>query len=282
MLKNARIQTVRWMVFIALLSTCTLLFMPFSLVPSSALNLSQLSCLVSNASGDKTFRIYTPTDWQANELMSYFCESVLAGDEYARVELSWKPREHINSEDILSQQFDMLFNRPRVLNGLLPDHQAFYEQALILPAYTVYLYAHIPLQNLSSATFYKRSLGLLDDKRSQSGFLIPEIELRKKGITLDNNNTRWFHHRNDLVSAFLSGRVDFIPAIGIEPELSKWPRENRIELKTIPSAGSWYLSNALPKAIKCKTSQSLLAKMQQSPVMNQLLDNDKLKSYPCD
>ncbi|WP_353498264.1 hypothetical protein [Vibrio sp. CB1-14] len=281
MLNNSRFIIVLWTALIALSSIGILLVMPYSLVTSAPLNLNQLSCNVIKPIGDQTFRIYTPSDWQANELTTFFCESVLIGSDYAHVELSWKPRENISSDDILSQQFDMLFSRPRVLNGLLPDHETFYQQGLILPPYTVYLYAHIPINRLSAATLYKRNIGLLDDKRSQSGFLIPEVELRKRGVTLDNTNTHWFHHRNDLINAFTSKSVDFIPAIGIEPELTGWPEGQRIELKTIPSAGSWYISNAVPNSIKCAASVSLLTKMRQSKPMHQLLDNTHINIDNC-
>lgn len=281
MLKKSRFRMVRWIPLIALLSISILLIMPFALVTSATLTLYQLSCNVAESTGDKTFRIYVPSDWQAKELTDHFCGAVLRGSRYAHVELSWKPRSSITSDDILSQQFDLLFSRPRVLTGLLPDHETFYQQGLILPPYTIYLYAHIPMNRLSMATLYKRNIGLLDDKRSQSGYLIPEVELRKRGVELDDTNTHWFHHRNDLVAAFMSKSIDFMPAIGIEPELAGWPQDQRIALKTIPSAGSWYFSNALSNSIKCAASESLLMKMQQSKPMQELLDNPHINIDAC-
>jgi hypothetical protein len=63
---------VLWTALIALSSIGILLVMPYSLVTSAPLNLNQLSCNVIKPIGDQTFRIYTPSDWQANELTTFF------------------------------------------------------------------------------------------------------------------------------------------------------------------------------------------------------------------
>ncbi len=279
--RNTLFRATQWSFFVASLLSGTLLLLPFSVLQTDRINLNQLSCQVDVSIGDKTFRIYTPSDWQAEAMAAFFCESVLTGSDYARVELSWKPREHLTPDDLLSQHFDLLFSRPRVLNGLAPDTQSLYQETLVLPAYTIYLYGHIPIYQLSSATLYKRNIGLLDDKRSQSGFLVPEIELKKRGVVLNDSETKWFNHRADLVEAFVKNQVDFIPAIGIEPELTDWPPEQRFELKTIPSAGSWYLSRALSQALRCEASQSLLERHQQSPVMGNLLIKTTMATDAC-
>lgn len=281
MLRNTLFRTAGWIISAVFLLIAAVLIMPAALISNSPINLNQLSCQVADSSGNKTFRIYTPSNWKAQEMAALFCDSVLVGSDYSRLELSWKPRERFTSDDLLAQHFDLLFSRPRVLNGLVPDSQSLYEQALVLPAYTIYLYGHIPIRRLASATLYKRTIGLLDDKRSQSGFLIPEVELKKRGVKLSAENTRWFHHRNDLVRAFIDRDVDFIPAIGIEPELVSWSSEQRIALKTIPSAGSWYLSHSLSDALKCSISQSLITKLQESPLMGELLQQTKMSTDAC-
>ncbi len=279
--RNTFFRSAQWGSFVVSLFLGTLLVLPLSILQTGPINLNQLSCQVDASVGDKTFRIYTPSDWQAEAMAAFFCESVLSGSDFARVELSWKPREHFTSDDLISQRFDLLFSRPRVLNGLAPDTQSLYEETLVLPAYTIYLYGHIPIYQLSSATLYKRSIGLLDDKRSQSGFLVPEIELKKHGVVLNNSETKLFNHRADLVEAFVEKQVDFIPAIGIEPELTDWPTEQRFELKTIPSAGSWYLSKALNQTLRCEASQSLLKRHQESPVMGNLLNKTTMATDAC-
>ncbi|MCL9777485.1 hypothetical protein [Vibrio methylphosphonaticus] len=212
---------------------------------------SQVNCTVTESQGNKRFSIYIPTDWNAQPLANIFCDTLLKTSDYRDVVVSWKPREQLSADELLAQEFDLVMSRHRELNGLVPDYSTLYHELLSYPQYPIYLYAQMTLDSVTQSLFYKRTVGLLRDKKSQSGHLIPLLALKQRQIALPAEQLRWFDNREQMIRAFSNREVDFIPALGIETGLANWPTTQRALLKTMPSLGSWFLATTVESSIGC-------------------------------
>ncbi|MGF1778438.1 hypothetical protein [Vibrio nomapromontoriensis] len=213
--------------------------------------LAQTHCVVSESTGQDSFRIYIPTDWRAQQLATVLCQELLRGTHYQDVIISWKSRESLSADELLLQEFDLVMSRHRELNGLVPDYATLYHELLSYPQYPIYLYAQMRLDSVTQSVFYKRTVGLLRDKKSQSGHLIPLLALKQRQIVVPAEQLRWFDNREQMIRAFSNREVDFIPALGIESGLASWPMKQRTLLKTMPSLGSWFLATTVESSIGC-------------------------------
>ncbi|MFA0438905.1 hypothetical protein BCU70_09390 [Vibrio sp. 10N.286.49.C2] len=223
-------------VFVALMAIYVYIAVP-KISVSDAPIFSQARCSVDEAQGSASFRIYIPTDWNAQQLADDFCNRLLKNSQYSHVVVSWKPRQQLSADEMLGQQYELIMTRHREFNGLVPDYITLYREIVSYPKYSVYFYGQMTIAALSSSVFYKRTIGLLRDNKSQSGHLIPLITLKQLGVTFDQEHIRWFSNREQMLRAFEQQEVDFIPGLGIEPQLSKWPENKRVLLKTMPSLG---------------------------------------------
>lgn len=69
--RNTFFRSAQWGSFVVSLFLGTLLVLPLSILQTGPINLNQLSCQVDASEGDKTFRIYTPSDWQAEAMAAF-------------------------------------------------------------------------------------------------------------------------------------------------------------------------------------------------------------------
>ena len=56
--------------------------------------------------------------------------SLLAGQPFETVTVSWQPREMLSTEQLLSDNYALILNRDYALSGLLPNWDDFYTAIL--------------------------------------------------------------------------------------------------------------------------------------------------------
>lgn len=258
-----RKQFARLSLFVALTAIYVYIVSPKVSV-SDAPIFSQIRCSVGDTQGNASFRIYIPTDWNAQQLADDFCHTLLKNSQYSHVVVSWKPRQQLSADEMLDQQYELIMTRHREFNGLVPDYLTLYREIVSYPKYPVFLYGQMTIAALSSSVFYKRTIGLLRDNKSQSGHLIPLITLKQHGVTVEQDHIRWFSNREQMLRAFEQQYVDFIPGLGIEPQLSAWPENKRVLLKTMPSLGSFFIANNVDPSLSCRVQSYFLQELTSS------------------
>ena len=80
---------------------------------------------------------------------------------------------------------------------------------------------------LSANSLKNKRIGLLEDKRSESGYLAPMSELKQFGHELDNAQLVFYPNRESLVNDFLAEKLDIIPSVGHRGQLKRWPYQKR-------------------------------------------------------
>lgn len=141
------------------------------------------------AATGRVFKLYLPTNWQVAALANRLCRHTLVGSEFASVFISWQPRESLTSQDILTGNWQMMWNRDHALSGLVPNWSEFYTVLLKLPSYGIYWFSQQQDIELNRRFFAGKKIGLLADNKSFSGYLAAMSQLNQHNIVFNSANT---------------------------------------------------------------------------------------------
>ncbi|WP_153301766.1 hypothetical protein [Endozoicomonas arenosclerae] len=201
-------------------------------------------CSTNGDSSLSTLKVLTITSAGTKKLTDTLCSSPTIAAQYSNVETSWQPRGLLSSKDLLAEQFDLLWSREYRLLGLLPDLYDYYTLLVHTPKYDVYWMSLKDKPERTQTYFSNKTLGLLDDSQSRSGFMLPLNDLRKASIIVSDEQKRFYPSRSALYKALSTGEVDVISGIsgledkGISPE-------NRLLIASNASTGSWFIKSSL-------------------------------------
>ncbi|CAM3983085.1 hypothetical protein CWB85_12670 [Pseudoalteromonas sp. S1727] len=225
-------------------------------------------CDVVNAKGDQDFNVYLPVNLRVSELAKQLCEDTLKGSIYSRVSISWQPRESLTSDLIISQQFNLMMHRAHAITGLLPNWKDFYLQSISLPSYETFWFSHNKNISVTPDYFTNKRIGLLADKKSASGYLMPMSQITQAGVTLTKEQLHLYPNREVLIDDFLREKIDLMPSTMHIQQLMEWPVEKRL-LITEPNAQlSWFISNNTPQNLS--TALTVAVKEYQTKLFSGL------------
>ncbi|AFT71200.1 Putative membrane protein [Alloalcanivorax dieselolei B5] len=213
-------------------------------------------CQTAGGHATDTFHILTVTNYGAQALADRLCASPTLSRQFAAVEISWQPRGQLSGGDLVEDRFDLLWNRERVLKGLLSNYQDYYRQVQRTPRYSVYWLSNKDKPQLSADYFAGKRLGLLRDQASQSGFQSPLGQLHAAGIDAKALDIHYFIDRDSQYRAFLSGEVDLISGVPRAGDLTI-PADHRLLITDQAPSGAWFLHRRHPRALRCDVLQAL-------------------------
>ncbi|WP_165857375.1 hypothetical protein [Marinobacter sp. JSM 1782161] len=198
-------------------------------------------CDTGAEQGGRDFRILTTTNYLAPALADHLCQSGWLADRFGGVDISWQPRALLDTRDLADQRYDLLWNRHRVLRGLLANVDQYYERLLQTPTYSVYWLSRTDKPQLTADYFADKRVGLIQDSQSQSSFQQPVGQLRQAGIELAPEQLHFFADRRSLYQAFNTGDVDIISGLKWVGEQAV-PPERRLVIAEGLSTGAWFAS----------------------------------------
>ncbi|TYK66102.1 hypothetical protein [Colwellia echini] len=213
--------------------------------------------------------VHFPSAILAKQYANHLCDQTLVARSYNEVEVSWLPREKINSDYLLQQKFDVMFSRKHVMQGLLPSFNHFYQEVLTFPNYSVYWFSNNVMDNVDLKQY---NIGLVSDSQSQSSHQLPIKYLRQSGYQLNELAIHYYSNKGGLLKAFLRGEVDIIPSVKGIPVLSDWPAEHLLLIDDTAPLGSVYVSKQVKPDFICTIQQSftllkpVLARLTQEPI----------------
>ncbi|MCP5326690.1 MAG: hypothetical protein H7A09_10265 [Oceanospirillaceae bacterium] len=232
---------------------CLMLLAPHRVSQLVLADFTHYQCQVNHAAGQETFNIYIPTDMLARQLADELCQHTLAGSRYRNVQISWQPRSALHTRELMQQQYQLFWNREHVLSGMLPDWQQVYYPLLKLPHYEIDWFSqHAGLQ-LRQGDFSAQRIGLLADTDSQSGYRLPRMQLNE--LQIAESQLQYFPTREALITAFMAGQLDIIPALPVQ--LPQWPANQRLRITDQAEMGDWYLSRSVDPALHCSLRDAL-------------------------
>ncbi|WGL16137.1 hypothetical protein PVT68_15355 [Microbulbifer bruguierae] len=146
----------------------------------------------------------------AQQMAERLCTTREIQQYYGAVQVSWKPRGFLNAEEILSENYDLIWSRASSMTGLLPEYTEFYEPLLRYDHYRVYWFSRGAVPELTAEYFHGKRIGLLKDKLSHTLYLLPLASLKAAGIEFATENLVYFDDAVKLYQAFARGELDLV------------------------------------------------------------------------
>lgn len=190
------------------------------------------------------FNVLTLTFDGARELAETLCSNPGVAAEFSEVALVWRPRDHLQANHIVNEQYDYLWSREHLLRGLVPDIERYYRPLLKTPGYSIYWHSRVGPVMLSPEFFAGKRVGLLNDSHSQTFYVQPFLALKQAGIQLEEAQQRFYPDLTSLQRALESGLVDIVPMAAPVAPPSEAPFSRTLMVSGM-SSGEWYLRTRL-------------------------------------
>lgn len=165
---------------------------------------------ISTAAG--TLSILTATSSNAKALADKLCAAPTISHHYDAVRISWKPRALLTAQQLLEEEYDLIWSREHYLLGLVPDLAAYYDTLMRYENYSVYWVSKESTPILSAAYFSDKKVGLLKDERSHTHYQLPLRSMKAAGLNARAENVQHYDDIAALYSDFASGELDLISA----------------------------------------------------------------------
>jgi len=169
-------------------------------------------CAVDGARSDKTFTFLAVSSVYAQQIGDSLCRSPLMARHYGRVRISWKPRNLLTGEQVLNEDYDLIWSRTHNMRGLVPDFASYYDTLLRYDHYRVYWFSRVQRPQLTAAFFRGKKIGLLNDSLSHTHYLLPLASLKAAGIDFASEQLVYFDDAMNMYQAFARGDLDLISA----------------------------------------------------------------------
>lgn len=167
-------------------------------------------CDTGGEKGSPVFKLQLVTSVRAREIADRLCAAPAIQRSYRSVQVSWKPRAYLTAEEILSEDFDLIWSRTHTMAGLVPEYGDYYEPLLHYDHYRVYWYSRGGAPRLTADYFHGKRIGLLNDKLSHTLYLLPLASLKDAGINFSEENLRYFEDAASLYQAFARDELDLV------------------------------------------------------------------------
>ncbi|WP_105103102.1 hypothetical protein [Microbulbifer pacificus] len=167
-------------------------------------------CETGGESTAPVYRLLLVSSVRAREIADRLCAAPSVQRGYSAVQVSWKPRAYLTAEEILSEEYDLIWSRAHSMAGLVPEYGDYYEPLLQYDHYRVYWYSRGGSPKLSADYFHGKRIGLLNDKLSHTLYLLPLASLKEAGVNFGEENLRYFDDAASLYQAFARDELDLV------------------------------------------------------------------------
>lgn len=192
---------------------------------------------------------------QASEIATRLCQSPHVSQQFSTVDVSWKPRTQLTSQELITETYDVIWSREHVLNGLVPNFDQHYDPLLHFDQYSVYWLSLQSTPVLTTEYFQGKRVGLLDDKNSHTHYLLPLESLHRAGIDAQSLELVRFEETLNLYQSFQTGDIDLIT--GGATYTSPSPVYSTL-IEDDAIAASFFVRRALAdSAVRCEIVQAI-------------------------
>ncbi|WP_116364570.1 hypothetical protein [Parahaliea mediterranea] len=217
------------------------------------------TCSTGRADGPR-LQLLTLTPVRAEQVVQRLCSNPVVGEHYAGVEIRWRSRGFLTARHILEGQYDLFWNREHLLLGMVPDFYDYYRPLLQTPSYGVYWLSRGAPVEMTAAYFEGRTVGLVEDTRSQTFYLQPMNALTGAGIQLRPDQLRHYRDSQSLYRAFAEGEVDLISSPADLARRLNMPHDYTTLIDAEVPSGAWYVKQRLwGSGVECALLDALMA-----------------------
>ncbi|WP_299595369.1 hypothetical protein [uncultured Microbulbifer sp.] len=162
------------------------------------------------ASNAPVYRILLVSSTGARAIADRLCSEPGIQQHYRGIEVSWRPRGQLSAEQILSEDYDLIWSRDHTMAGVVPEYGDYYEPLLRYDHYRVYWFSRGAPPEVSREYFHGKRIGLLNDKQSHTLYLLPLASLKEAGIDFTSENLIYFDDAASLYRAFARDELDLV------------------------------------------------------------------------
>lgn len=155
----------------------------------------------------ETLRILLVSPELVEEISSMLCAAESVRQQFSQVEVTWKSRMSLTTEDLITERYDVIWNRHHFLQGLMPDFDDHYDTLLHYADHAVYWMSTRSEPVLSDEYFEGKRVGLLNDSASHTLNIIPLTSLRSLSA---RHEIVYFDDPETLFDSFYRGDVDLV------------------------------------------------------------------------
>lgn len=212
---------------------------------------SSYRCTTGNPDGEP-FQVLTLSSHKAVAIADHMCRSPAFARTVSSVTIMWRLRGFLSAKHIVDETFDFFWNRRHLVEGMVPNHVDFYLPVLDTPTYPLYWLSRTPNMRLTPEYLADKAIGFLQNNYSQTFFLQPFKSLKEAGITLTDDQKRFYPDMTALFQAYTSGEVDIIPNPGPGMIMEIDGQSSVLLMEPRVPSGSWFLRRHwLGSGIEC-------------------------------
>ncbi len=221
----------------------------------------------TGASDNKpTFRILDLFKVEARLIADTLCNDQVIAQQFKRVEVSWVRRDQTDFRNIFEQRYHLLIAKPELLKRFNNDVSG-YSAIAHYDNYSSRLIALDSQPQLSAEYFHGKSLGLIDDPNSLSGYQIPKRALKEADIDESTMEIVYFKSHSEIMRALGRRELDLIAAhrpAGTKTTVAE--NEKSLLLQDQLPGPRWYLHpDLIETRVHCQTTAILSRVALSSP-----------------
>lgn len=202
------------------------------------------------------FRFLAVSSLYANTIAKSLCQSAVMAQYYSAVTISWKPRWLLSPDEVINENYDLIWSRENALNGLVPGFEHYYQLLMAFDNYKVFWFSKGATPTLNQSYFENKRIGILSDRLSQTHHLLPIISLKNAQIQLASEQLISFNDAKTLYQAFAKGEIDLMTGGDwlrreIDAPLSSLLISDQVK------AASLYIRKQHPNQVECALIQAM-------------------------
>ena len=161
------------------------------------------------------FRFLAVSSLYADTIAERLCQSPLVAQYYSGVTISWKPRWLLSPDEVINENYDLIWSRENALNGLVPGFAEYYQLLMDFGNYQVFWFSK-DTRNLSLTQAY------FSDKLEIAARLLPlegGRNFRDLGgyATTDGRTVKWGKiYRSGVLAGLTEQDYQFIDELDIK------------------------------------------------------------------
>lgn len=182
-------------------------------------------------------KIFVPSSFIADDLCHRFSSSTALTKNFSSVHTEWNLSALELEQSIFEQRFDLLEVRPENIDII----NAGYRKIAYYPSYEAYLISIHSMPELNAAYLTGKTIGLLQNINSRSGYRVP-INLISKIIDPKDLTIKRYGSHDELRKALENSEVDLIGSFWGEKDIKERASWYALEIIKIPNGMSWFLT----------------------------------------
>lgn len=220
----------------------------------------------SDPTRDSKFMGYVLSRGSGQTLCRVLGDAVALARHYGSLRFEWSLQSEARGWQIHEKRYDLLAVRPEEMASAGASVRATYREIALYPAYDVFFIARDGQPEMTSGYLRKRTLGVLDDQHSRSGYRIPLDALRRSGLNLREVVIKKYPSHQDLRGALARREVDLIGSYWSEHDRRRYPEWKTLRIGGADRGPTWYVDVAIwqNKEVRCALVEALNSQAKRS------------------